>query len=324
MKLVHVEIRRLLARRLLRILVLLVLVGLAFVVGKTGYDSQPPSAADRANAEQTAAQQRASMPPLAQQRADCERQKGQPNGPPADFDCAQAVHEPRAADFLQDNIFRFAGQAHGLLEGFGVVLALAGFLIGASSIGAEWSAGTLAALLTWEPRRLRVLATKAVALLAVLGVFGVVVEALDFVGLFGVAAWRGDTHHVTTGLVTALLLICLRGVVLGVGAALGGYALAGLLRSTSAALGVGFAYFVGAEIALRNLWHHAEPWLLTTNVAAWLRHGQTVYEQICRADGSCEGRPHLITFAHGTGYLAVLLAVVLAAFAVTFRRRDVT
>ena len=45
-------------------------------------------------------------------------------------------------------------------SGFAIIL---GWLLGASLAGAEWHAGTMATLLTWEPRRVRVLVAKLVA-----------------------------------------------------------------------------------------------------------------------------------------------------------------
>lgn len=326
MRLFAVEVRRLLARRLLRIITLLVFLALIFTLAKTSYDSHPPTAAQRASASAQAAAAATQQPPLAQQIKDCEQAKASGHGPPKDFDCQQAIHAPRAADFLRDTIFHFAAQIPGRIVGFSVVLALLGFVVGASSVGAEWSAGTLAGLLMWEPRRLRVLVSKVLAVVVVLGGVGALVLALDIYGHYGIALARGDTSHVTQGLMLSTVYAGLRGVALGVAAGLIGFAVAGTLRHTSAALGLGFAYFVGAELALRILWKGSAPWLLTTNVGAWLSKGIRVPVPTNCAAGpaNCQARELHISLTHGAVYLGVLFAGALLICAVTFRRRDVT
>lgn len=324
MRLVGVELRRLLARRLFRVMVLLAFVALAVVLGKAAYDSHPPNAAQRAQAEQLAADQRRQEPPVAQQIKDCEDAKKASNGPPQDFDCTN-VHRPQAADFLADRTFRFSQQAPTGVTSFAVVLALVGFVVGASFVGAEWSAGTMGSLLTWETRRLRVLGAKGMGLVAWLAAVGLSLMAVYLAGSYGVAAWRGDTNGATRGLLLSTGLTGLRGVALGVGAALGGFALAGTLRSTTAALGLAFGYFVGAEIFLRNFWVGSPPWLLTSNVGAWLVRNFQINTFKCPPQGGqCAQTVTRLSHAHGAAYLGVLVAAVLLAWAVTFRRRDVT
>ena len=47
------------------------------------------------------------------------------------------------------------------LKGTSFILIVLGLVIGASSVGADWQAGTMAALLTWEPRRVRIFLVEA-------------------------------------------------------------------------------------------------------------------------------------------------------------------
>lgn len=325
MRLLRVELRRLSARRLLRVMVLVALVAVAVTLGKVAYDSHPPNAAQLAQAEQLAAEQRRQNPPIAQQVQECENAKAGSNGPPKDYDCAANIHAPRASDFVQDRTFRFRDAAPSALGGFSVILALVGFLVGASFVGAEWSAGTMGSLLTWEPRRLRVLAAKGLALAIGLSVVGVVLLGSFLAGAYGVAEWRGSTAGATSGFLMATLLTVSRGVALGVGAALGGFAVAGTLRSTSAALGLGFAYFVGAEIVLRNAWKGSPAWLLTSNVGAWLIRDFHIDTFKCPPQGGdCTQLTTRLSHTHGALVLLGLTALVLAIAAVTFRRRDVS
>lgn len=319
-RLVRVEVARLLARRLLRALLLLVLLALVIVLGKTAHDSAPPNAAARAHAAQQAAQ--ANMPPLAVQRAQCEQTKRQnrSNGLPASFNC-NAITVPTAADFLPNTSFRFSGQIRSRITTFGGVLALFGFVLGAGFAGAEWAAGTFAALLTWEPRRLRVLGAKTLAVAGVLAVVGVAVLVIDIGGHYGVAVWRGYTEHATAGLWASLILAGLRAVALGISAALVGQALAGITRSTAAAVGTGFAYAIVGEAALRHLWAGANHWLLSTHIAAWLQDGTQVPRNVCSANGDCS---FTISIQTAALYLGVLIVAVAVIDAIVLHRRDIS
>lgn len=326
MRLLGVEVSRLLCRRLFRIMLVLVLLGLAVVLGTTAYESRAPSAADRARAETLAERARREMPPIEEQIKECEEAQARGEGPPPDVDCREVIREPRAEDFLEDRTFRFSQEIGGRVVGFAVVLALFGFVVGASFVGAEWAAGTLATLLTWEPRRLRVLAAKVVGLATVLAVAGAVVMAADIGGHAGVAAWRGDTRGVTDGLLTSTGLTALRGVALAIVAGLIGFAIAGTTRNTAAALGTGFAYFLGAELLLRNLWQGSPPWLLTSNVGAWLLDGirVPVRTECPPTSDVCSTREVAITMGDSALYFGVLVGALLLVCAVIFRRRDVT
>ena len=50
-----------------------------------------------------------------------------------------------------------------VLMGTSLVLVSVGWMLGASAIGADWHAGHLTTILTWEPRRGRVLFAKIAA-----------------------------------------------------------------------------------------------------------------------------------------------------------------
>lgn len=189
------------------------------------------------------------------------------------------------------------------LAGASGLLAIAGFLVGADFVGADWAAGTIAMLLTWEPRRGRVVAAKAAAVAGVWGLLSAVMLAA--------VALAGPARAVATrrapdlgGVWSAVGPLGVRGVVLATAAALAGYALAGALRSTAAALAVALAYAVAGEVAVADRWPAARPWLLGPTAASWL-HGGAAGE------------------LRGAAYLAVLVAVPLGVFALGFRRRDV-
>lgn len=309
MNLLRTELRRLLARRLYRIVAALLLGLVVLIVGRTALDSQ------RATPERVAAARAEQQARTDQFRADC-RQHAPPD---QQAECENIEGPP--VEFLL-NTFRFADSARDLVIALGVALGLVGFVVGAGFLGAEWSAGTLGHLLVWEPRRLRVLAGKAGALALGLAGLGAVLMALHIAALYGAAAVRGSTDGTTSGVLASVALTGVRGVALAVGTALAGFALAGLVRSTTGAIGLGFAYFVAGELALRSLSRDAEPWLLSTNVAAWLERSITIY-LYCPSCVNGEQQV-VVTGGHAAAYLGALVAAAVVASAALFRRRDVT
>ena len=158
------------------------------------------------------------------------------------------------------------------LKGTASFLAIAGWVIGASMIGAEWQTGTMTTLLTWEPRRLRVLVAKTIAV--AVGVF-VMVFALEliFTGLLSlVAVTRGSTGGAQAsllGLDARVAGLAAFGAVLGLG-------LAGITRNTAAALGISFVYLAIVEALLRGFFPGWAPWLLGDNGTTFLLGGDSL------------------------------------------------
>lgn len=324
-RLVRVEIRRLLSRRVLWVLSAIVLAGLVVVMGQTAYESRPPSAEEVAAAERQARREAANMN-VEQLREECRRAQAEARaqGSPEDFRCDE-VRLPRAEDFLPNRIFSFAPQMPGRLMAIAAVLGLVGFVIGASFVGAEWTAGTMAHLLIWEPRRMRVLLAKALAVVVVLAGVGLGVTAVAVGGHYVVAVVRGELAGTTSGVWQSLGLRALRATALGGFAGLVGMAIAGALRHTAAALGAAFAYFLGGELAIRAIWIKSETWLLSSNVAAWVQNGVEIPRFECpQFGGECTTTMLHVSLAEGALFLGALLVVLLLVFASTFQRRDIT
>ena len=204
-------------------------------------------------------------------------------------------------------------------------------MVGASFIGAEWSSKNLVSWLYWEPRRLRLQVAKllallsvmlAVAVLAQLIWFGVAHLLLHYRGLpvssLGPRAryfWR----HILDGQLRAALLVVPTTVL--------GFAIANLIRHTAAAFGVGFVYFAVVESLIRAWNSDWQPYLLTTNIGAWISNGgltvfgKEVYSQ--RLNGFT-ARPIHLSNAHGATVLLVYTALILLASLAVFRRRDIS
>ncbi len=81
-----------------------------------------------------------------------------------------------------------------ILGGMSPILVLGGWLLGASSIGAEWHAGTMTTLMIWEPRRLRVIVVKLIACVSLVVVLAIAIQLMLGGGLTLVALMRGTTE----------------------------------------------------------------------------------------------------------------------------------
>jgi hypothetical protein len=321
--LLRAELHRFRARRFLRVLLVLGVVAwaAAIAIGLSHYSR--PSAAALAAARQQVDQVVAEAN---QGRESCLSDPQRPTDLSAEEQCGPPV---TAADidpgnFLPHPPFSLQESARAGAMGFAAVAALLAFVAGATWIGAEWSTRSLVALLFWEPRRLRVMATKVGVLLGGTAVLGVLAQAawLGMATLLeGVA---GDGAPVKAGFWDVELAMQGRGVLFTVLAGLGGFALANLIRNTAAALGAGFVYFAVVETAVRGLVPAWQPWLVTNNVVGLLYPGglQLYLPNGIGPDGQPAVREYLLGNLQSGVYLTCLVAVFVAAGAVLFARRD--
>jgi hypothetical protein len=207
----------------------------------------------------------------------------------------------------------------GVFAGTTAPLALAAWVVGASFVGAEWHAGTMAMTLTWEPRRTRLLLAKLVAVVVFAFVATVVAQAL-----LGLALTPGALRSPPDPLLTicpdcvsegaslgAAAAIVLRGAALSSVLAALGFALASVGRNTAASVGVGFGYLLVVEGLLAGLVSWLRPVLIAPNAIVFVG-GEPLPEVGLRS-------------ATAAGLLLAAYAVggVVAAAAL-FRARDVT
>jgi len=183
---------------------------------------------------------------------------------------------------------------------------------GATVIGGEWKAGTMATLLTWEPRRVRV----AVAKLGVAGVLAFLI-GLVLLALFAAAFlpaifvggetegadaefWRGATG----GMLRIATIASLAAVI--------GASLAFIGRNTALAVGATFLWVAVVEGVIRALKPDWQRWLLGENLAVFSTGAKLETETFDKS-------------VLGAGLTLALYALVVAVIAVeTFRRRDLT
>lgn len=322
--LLRAEVHRFRSRRFIRILVLLALGGFVVGVVIAGTQFAKPSAAGLADAQRIMAEAGQQQE---QFRQECLKQP-QPPGQTAEQTCGPPFEASGIGveDFMRTKPFVFADTAPGAAGGVAAGTAALLFLIGATWVGAEWSSKSMTALLFWEPRRLKVIATKLAVLLGAAALIGAAAQALWLLGAKALAATRGSTGRLPDGFYGDLLAIQARGVLLVVVAGALGFALANLVRNTGAALGLGFVYFAVVENAVRVLRPKWEPGLLTNNAAALVsKDGLRLYLNETHVDGQGQlvsVREIVLSHLHGGVVLVLTAAVLVAVGGVLFARRD--
>lgn len=208
-----------------------------------------------------------------------------------------------------EDIFRFAAIDE-VFMGLSIPFLSLAWLAGASAMGAEWPNRTITTLLTWEPRRLRVLGAKYVTTALLAAAWIAVLCAL----LTGVLAIVATTRGTFAGVDQEWLWSHARLIGrIAAGGAIGatlGLSLATIGRNTAAAFGVGFAYLAIAESLVRGFKDSWVPWLFGDNLGLFL---------LGPADVTHISHPQMTALAILLTYVAVLVA----AAVLFFRAREV-
>lgn len=332
--LLRAEWRRLFTRRVTTVMMAVTILMLTLAGLAVAAHSHPHTPATLARAQAFIAGQRAQN--LDQCLADARSGLAGPDGQPAptEAQCHQQAQlfQPSVEEF-QGYQFSFRRDMSTLLVLFGGLLALFGFVVGASFVGVEWSSGGMATVLVWRPRRMRLLAGKLVALL--LGVLSIgAVSSIAFTGaMWAVARTRGDAGNLTPGLLSSLALRDVRVLALTLACAAAGFAVASYGRHTAAALGTAIGYVVVVEVALRivlSAAHIARPerFFLTSYMLAWLNNTTTYAEQaacpVSRFGPRCQPTIWSIGAGHSAVLISAILLATLVAAVIALRRRDIT
>jgi ABC-2 type transport system permease protein len=327
-RLTKVELRRLYSRRLTFIAVLGALAITGLMLFGTYQQAKPLSGPELTQARAQFDLARKDFEANGKQQAqDClkDQANAQQTDPKADFGCSQSG--PTLENFVKPQA-KFTEVIPGVLLGGSYLLAFVGLVVGAGFVAAEFSSGSIANWLTFEPRRMRVYASKLAA--AGLGVLPV---ALTLLALLTAGAWLivgryGSTAGTTAKVWGDLGEMGARSVALALATAVAGASVAVLLRHTAAVLGIAVGYLVLVEGVFGQALQGARPWLLQLNVSAWLQHGATYFIESCTTDAgggySCQGVEKALSFGHSTAYLGLLVLFVVALAAMVFRRRDVS
>ncbi|MGW0431993.1 ABC transporter permease subunit [Micromonospora sp. NPDC003197] len=336
MSLYVTELRRLFKRRLTRVMLVLLVLGLAAITVSFSVASHKIDPARIAAAEAQAEQDFQRQIKLHEQMVvECEAAKARGEdveryGP----DCGREyppLREHFEAEWYLPFQFEFRGQFGIFISVFCGILALFAFIVGASYVGAEWNTGGMMNLLLWRPKRLSVLFAKLGALLSSVVGIGVVLGALWTTAFWLIGKYDGITGKMTQGVWESFAISGARGLglVLAVGAI--AFGLASLGRHTAMALGVAVGVGVVSEIGLRIALQIAgvrfgDRYVLSTYALAWFDKKFTLYDyRACDfAMGECKPAELLITWQDSALVFGVGTAVVLAAAIWAMRRRDIT
>ncbi len=299
-----VELRRLLSRRLIRVLALVVLASI-LVGGVMGAFNARRNQNSAPSAQMTQRVERI------EERELRRCLSGQYGTLPDDPQEAREFCESQL--FVEDMDPRLhLTDVTDVLLGTSVIIMILLWLVGASFIGAEWRHDTITTLLTWEPRRIRLMLAKVAAATLFAFVCALLIQALVGTVVALSAYAFGTTAGADGEWLRELLEQTLR--IAGVGALVGvvGFSLASLGRNTAAALGVGFAYVVVVENLIRALKPEWQPWFFSDNAALVITADSAAFTQV----GHTVVQAALVI----AGYMLVLLLAALAVF----RSRDVT
>jgi ABC-2 type transport system permease protein len=262
-RLVSVEVRRYLSRRLVWVMVGLTVAGMALAGTITFIKSHPlDPAAERALIQRAEAEHQAALE-ACRNGSFGFAPNDIPPGETLDEFCERVIGPVQYADpgFHLTNLQDIYIGTNALLIAMLVVLS-------ASYIGAEWHAGTMTTLLTWEPRRVRVFLAKALvaAAMAFLGLL--VLQGVLALVLLPAAVFRGTTHGIDATWIRSVAGLLARGGAAAALAAMMTCSLAFLGRNTAAALGIAFGYIAVVEPILRAVRPKWAPWFVFDNAAA--------------------------------------------------------
>jgi ABC-2 type transport system permease protein len=330
------ETRRLVKRRFTRWLALGSLAVLALVAVGVAVTNQKVGPAEIAEAKTKAtANYEENLRYAQDELLRCQAAVGTPQASNYPPDCSQ-MYVPTAEEYdyrgYMESTFDFKEKFGDMITTWAAILAMTGFVIGASYVGAEWSTGGMMNLLLWRPQRLKVLGTKLVALLSGLAALSVVV-ALLWTGVFAlIASLRGTLDGMTSGAWQSFALTELRGLTLILVAGAVGFGLASLGRNTALALGavvgaiVVFQFGLVTVLSLAQV-KYAEAWLLPTWALAWMNKKLVLEDyNACNfsAVNGCETPKLTLTWPMAGGLMAVVVVLVVGAAMWTMRNRDIT
>jgi hypothetical protein len=191
-------------------------------------------------------------------------------------------------------------------------LAFACYALGASALGSDYTSRALTTLLTWEPRRRLVLASRACACaLASAGLTAVILLVL-ILALLPAAIVHGNGSDLDGAWYLSMVTMTLRCVLFTAAMSIIGVSAAAIGRSTaSAVIGI-VLYFVLIEYTAVQAAPSFSRWLLFTDASSWVGYHTTM------------GAPAGHTIVTGGLLLAGATAALGAFAARTFERRDVT
>lgn len=329
MRLISVELRRLLSRRV----VVLAFLGAVLIAATALFDVHTLATSlneQRANAQQYFEEAQSWWEPAPEEEfraclRDQNEARLQPGMGQVVYGCEQMRRPPQFEDFLP--VYPSMAEQYGQLLSYLVYpLMLLPLALGSTGVAAEFSHRTMGSWLTFVPRRGQVFASKlaATALISVpLVATGLVIVLLGVPALF---RYHGIDDGVTGAQWVDLGWHALRIVLLGVLAGIFGAALAFLARHSAIVVGVILGYMVLVEGIVRTFLPWMTPYLAGTTIPAVADdgHSWTEWPTVCDdVTVSCRPVEHHVSLTHGATVLGVVVAVAVGLALLRFWRSDV-
>lgn len=322
-RLLVVELLRLFRRRFTRVLLGLCVVGYLVAIAFLWQAHSRVTASDMAQATVQRDQQ---ITQISQSITDCLQVAGNTT---EQCGTVPTADEFPIDQFLVNSPFR-PGDVGPYGLAVGAAVALAGFMLAATYIGAEWSSKNIVAWLFYEPRRLRLMWAKLTAVSGVVLVLSALAQFLWALTARLLLSSRGlpvsSLGPAAAQFWPDILRLQVRAGLLVVPMVVLGFGLANLIKNTAAALGVAFVYLAVVESVLRAISPSLQPYQFTTSALAWVNkggitvYGDPVYDQ---KQGFVMPQEIHVSNLHG-GVTMMVYALVVAAISIAlFRRRDI-
>jgi ABC-type transport system involved in multi-copper enzyme maturation permease subunit len=300
------EVRRIASRRLVRLTAALALIGT--LLGGAAAFAFSGSLSEEAY-QQRVAEAEARVKAQDAQIESCLHAHGVERGEEISDDLARQCFSSEDVGHVDDPRFH-RSRLEAILRGVTGALAVIGWGLGASLVGAEFASRGMTTLLTWEPRRGRVFVAKTVAAMLAATVLALAALVLVALAMWPALAAHGAPLRAGDPTLWSLAGTIGRGVALATISAGIGFAIATIGRNTAAALGAGFAYIIVLENIVGTSLAGWRRWLLLGNVIVFVS-GQS-------DSGEVPGR----SVAGAGVFLAAVAVASLAVAGGSFRRRD--
>jgi hypothetical protein len=190
-------------------------------------------------------------------------------------------------------------------------LLIGGFFAGAAVAGAEWRAGTITTVLTWEPRRVRLNLTRTAACGICAFVVAFLLQVVFLASFLPAVFTNGTAAGTSSGWWASLALALARTALITSFAAMLAVALATLGRNTAFALAAVFAWMAVIEGLIRGMRPGWAQFLWAENIATSVQWSQLRNVEFTRG-------PLL-----ALGTIVLYTSVVVVAATIAFQRRDI-
>ena len=318
-RLLRAEISRLLSRRFTLIAGIAVLLALGAFQLAVNEAIAPPTGEDLASAQRAFEEERRDW---VENHEKYEQECQEAGEPPENC----VYEEPTLENYIGTQTFDEVADIS--LQVSIYLVALTALMVAGSFIGAEYSTGSIANWLSFIPRRGRVFAAKLITVVTLTALASAVCAAL----MIGIAVGLANWYDVPVVKLADTAAMGARGILITVALAVTGFCIALVGRHTAAAIGVLlgylFVWFVRNAVLSGFEWAaRLTPWTPEGNLSAVVNKGYTYeipVEKLTATGVDYDYVERTVTLAHGLTYWGIVLAVLIVAAALIFRRRDVS